>query len=158
MDKSDTKGMTAEELIRELVLEPLPVEGGFYRVTGSTGDYSSIYYLITPESWSAIHRLSADEIWHFYCGDPASQLQIDSEGRSSEYTLGCDLAAGQNPQLCCPAGVWQSTKLVPGGCWALFGTTMSPPYSQDEYEHGDSVDLLKDYPDLRKMIEKYTEV
>ena len=77
--------LKAKEIILKLGLKPLPKEGGFYRETyrseekipeqGLPARYSSaksfctaIYYLLTPETCSALHRLSSDEIFHFYLG------------------------------------------------------------------------------------------
>ena len=85
--------MTAQEIIERLNLAPLPWEGGYYRETyraeesiaaaalpgryGSQREYcTAIYYLLTPEMISALHRVQSDEIFHFYRrpGDDVSTL------------------------------------------------------------------------------------
>ena len=41
---------------------------------------TAIYYLLTPESFSSIHRVRSDEVFHFYAGDPVEMLQLRSDG------------------------------------------------------------------------------
>ena len=131
---------TANEIIDALNLQPLPGEGGYYRQTWilpSEGDRpagTAIVYLITPESFSALHRLDADEIFHFYLGDPCEQIVIDLAGQLTTAVLGPDVLAGQQVQTVVPQGCWQGTKLVDGGSWALVGTTMAPGYHQAGFE------------------------
>jgi predicted cupin superfamily sugar epimerase len=131
--------MNAVDVVRLLNLAPLEGEGGFYRQTWHTGDASrpgatAIYYLVTPESFSALHRLSEDEIFHFYAGDPCEMIQVSPDGVASRHLIGVDLEHGQRPQMIVEAGSWQGTKLVQGGAWALLGTTMAPGFSPDMFE------------------------
>ncbi|KPA85986.1 putative zinc finger protein family member [Leptomonas pyrrhocoris] len=72
---------TAEFWINNLQLAPHP-EGGYYRevvhslheVDNEVGArrlaYTSIYFLLTPESPSHLHRLCSDETWFHHVGDP----------------------------------------------------------------------------------------
>jgi len=131
--------LTAQEVIDLLNLLPLEGEGGFFRQTWMRGDAASpeataIYYLVTPESFSALHRLGADEIFHFYAGDPCDMLHIFPDARVERVRLGSDLGVGQVPQVVVPAGTWQGMRLVPGGAWALVGTTMAPGYTPHLFE------------------------
>src|SRR5260370_33696907 len=72
------EGMNAAAVIAALGLAPLPGEGGFYRETYRARNLAglgrsastAIYYLLTPDSFSALHVLRLDEIYHFYRGDP----------------------------------------------------------------------------------------
>ena len=50
------------------------------RGEGSRSLGTAIYYLMTPEAFSAMHRLATDEIFHFYLGDPVEMLQLDPDG------------------------------------------------------------------------------
>ncbi|MBI9105805.1 MAG: cupin domain-containing protein [Spirochaetales bacterium] len=147
--------MNAEEIIDCLKLEPLQEEGGYFRRSYYTEYGTAIYYLITPGQRSAFHRLSFDEIWHFYAGDAALQMQLLPDGRAKIFELGNDIENGQHLQLLSPGGVWQSTKLKAGGRWALFGTTMSPPFCQEDYTHGDPDKLAGKYPDYAQMIQEF---
>jgi uncharacterized protein len=164
--------MNADQIIKKLKLVPLPGEGGYYRETFRSKanvaapwlpeNYNRehnlatcIYYLITPDSFSEMHKLPTEEIWHFYLGDPAGQLQILPDGTVKKLTIGNNIADGQMLQLIVPAGAWQGTRLAEGGKFALFGTTMSPGFEFSDYIPGELETLLKAYPAHRDEISKY---
>ena len=154
--------LTAEELIDLLHLRPLPREGGFFAEThrGETipgalvGDQAdraiktAIYYLMTPDQFSAMHRLPTAELFHFYLGDPVEQLLLFPDGSGRRVRLGHDLRGGARPQSLVPGGIWQGARLAPGYRlgYALLGTTMAPGFDARIYEHGERVALLAAYP------------
>lgn len=165
--------MTAEEVKQLLRLEPLPGEGGFFRETyrsrwqvsaeylpdgvhGSRSIGTAIYYLITPEEFSTLHRLPGSEIFHFYAGDPVIMLQLCPDGSSKTITLGNDLLKGQQPQVVVRGHVWQGTRLAPGGKWALMGTSNSPGFDYADYESADREQLIAQYPTAAQGIREYT--
>lgn len=158
----------ADRIIELLGLEPLPQEGGFYRETyrgpagtevpvagGKRPALTAIFYLITPESYSRLHRVRSDEIFHFYLGDPVDMIQIDDAGALSRHALGISLRAGARPQVLAPGGVWQGSRLVPGGRFALLGTTVSPGFDFADYEHGVPDDLLARFPEHADAMRPY---
>lgn len=149
------KRMTVNEIITAFNLIPLSEEGGFFGQTWKADCGTAIYYLITPESWSSFHLLKSVEVWHFYYGDPVKQIQLFADGRAESYELGFNPEAGTFPQLITPANVWQSTRLVEGGEWALCGNTMAPPFLESEYVHGNSESLLKQYPEHEVLIKEF---
>lgn len=163
--------LTARQVIDTLGLQPHPEEGGFFIEThrdpetldGVPGRYTSdrclstaIYYLLTPETYSHMHLLLSDEIFHFYAGDPCEMLQLHPDGSGEVLTFGTDLAAGQRPQIRVPKGSWQGMRLVPGGDFALMGCTVSPGFEFEDYSHGDREELLKKYPDFEVLIRTLT--
>src|SRR4029079_3590727 len=93
-----------------------------------------IYYLLTPDTFSAIHRVKSDEIFHFYAGDAIEMLQLWPGGETNVVTIHNDLAASVEPQIIVPAGVWQGCRLVPGGQWALMGCTVAPGFDYTDFE------------------------
>src|SRR5512140_3293744 len=126
--------MTAHELIAFLGLVPLPQEGGYFRETWrssvttapgvlplryTTGRSlgTAIYYLLTsdPDSFSALHRLPTDEIYHFYLGYAVEMLLLGADGAGRRIILGHDLGAGEHVQFVVPAGTWQGSRLLAGG-------------------------------------------
>lgn len=133
--------MTAQEIIELLHLEPLEMEGGYfrqnYRNKASWNEHkpmsTAIYFLLTPETYSCLHRLPNDEVYHFYLGDPVELLVLDDAGQGSVHTLGSDLVAGMLVQTAVPAGAWQGSRLLSGGSWALLGTTMAPGFTDDDF-------------------------
>jgi predicted cupin superfamily sugar epimerase len=166
--------LTAEALIAALDLRPLPREGGYYRETYRSADRlpaaaragryrtdksagTAIYYLLTADTCSALHRLPTDEVYHFYLGSPVRLLQLPSGGRGHTVTLGPDILAGQSVQAVVSAGVWQGSCLEPGGAFALLGTTMAPGFDFADYEAADQGDLIARYPEQADLIRRLTE-
>lgn len=150
-------------IVQTLGLVPLPQEGGLYaetyrsarvlpafsagpRQTGPRPCSTAIYYLVTPTRFSALHRVASTEIFHFYLGDPVRMLQLGPDGQGRSLVIGTDLASGARPQVVAPRGVWQGTRLVPGGRFALLGCTVSPGFDFADYEHGDRAQLARQYP------------
>jgi uncharacterized protein len=150
--------VTPHDIIRLLDLAPLPIEGGYYRETWRTGAGTAIYYLLTgePGSFSAMHRLPIDEVFHFYAGDPVEQLRLHPNGRIELVVVGADLAAGHRVQTVVPAGVWQGSRLRPGGRFALMGTTMAPGFEPQHYEGGRREELARRYPEAAALITSLT--
>jgi len=169
------KKITAEEIIKKLQLMPLIDEGGLYRQTYKssimvsqkdlppryTGDRSistQIYYLLTDDddSFSAMHRLPGDEVYHFYLGDPVEMLLLLPDGTSQIMVLGSDLLLGQHFQLVVLHSVWQGLRLLDAGKFAMLGTSMSPGFEFADSELGDREMLIQEYPEQRKLIEGLT--
>jgi uncharacterized protein len=147
----------AATLIRVLGLEPLGFEGGWFRETwrareqvptprGPRAAGTAIYYLITPESFSTLHRLAFDEVFHFHLGDPVEMLLLGPGGAGEMVVLGSDVAVGQRPQVVVPAGTWQGARLVDGGRVALLGTTVAPGFDRADYEAGAHEALMAGWP------------
>jgi uncharacterized protein len=162
-----------EAIVSALGLVPLPQEGGLYAETyrsarilpagaagpGQTGPRAcatAIYYLVTPTRFSALHRVASTEIFHFYLGDPVHMLQLHPDGSASTQVIGTDIPAGQRPQVVVPRGVWQGTRLLPGGRFALLGCTVSPGFDFADYEHGSRAELIRAYPRAAAQIEALT--
>ena len=162
-----------QEIIAALGLKPLPLEGGYYRETHRCAEslsaavlpprygrdkamMTAIYYLLTPDTFSALHRLPTDELFHFYRGDPVHMLQLWPDGSSRVAVLGGDVLAGQQPQLVVPRGVWQGSSLAPGGTFALMGTTMVPGFDFADFEAADREQLSARYPDRAELIRQLT--
>ncbi|MGC4190030.1 MAG: cupin domain-containing protein [Thermomicrobiales bacterium] len=150
--------LTADEVIALLDLAPLDGEGGMFRQTYvRTGDVSTtaILYLITPVSFSSLHRLTGDELFHVYLGDPCRMVTFrDGEG-PAETILGGDIRAGQRVQHLVPAGTWQGTRLVEGGAWALLGTTMTPGFDPAGFELATDAQLDGRSPEVAALLRSY---
>jgi predicted cupin superfamily sugar epimerase len=165
--------MDVQEIIRLLKLKKHPLEGGYYCETyrsdltleghakpSDGGDRqtlaTAIYYLLTPDDFSEIHRLKSDELFHFYRGDPVEMLLLHPGGKGEIIRLGAELEKGFFPQVVVPGGVWQGSRLMPAGRFALMGTTLSPGFRFSEYESGIRLDLVEKYPDYRQLIFELT--
>jgi predicted cupin superfamily sugar epimerase len=159
--------MTADKIKALLRLEPHPVEGGFFRRTytsagtvelphGVRAQGTAIYYLLEPGTFSEMHVLSSDEIFHFYLGDPVEMLQLHPDGRSAVTKLGPDLQAGQHVQLVVPAGVWQGTRLIGDGKVALLGCSVTPGFDFADYRNASFAELAEKWPAEAERIRKLT--
>ena len=165
--------LTAAQIIERLKLVPLTIEGGYFRETyraplslpagalpsnynGDRNASTAIYYLLTPDTFSAIHIVGSDEAFHFYAGDPLEMLQFWPDGSAQVVIISNDLAAGHEPQLVVPAGVWQGCRLVHGGEWALMGCTVAPGFDYADFALADRATLIAQYPVHAEMIEALT--
>jgi uncharacterized protein len=159
--------MTAQEIKALLNLQPHPVEGGSFRRTycstgtvelprGVRAQGTAIYYLLEPGTFSEMHVLTSDEIFHFYLGDPVEMLQLHPDGSSAVFTLGPDLQAGQHVQLIVPAGVWQGARILGDGKVALLGCTVTPGFDFADYRSGSYDELVQKWPDQAERIKALT--
>ncbi len=168
--------MTAARLIDMLDLTPLPWEGGYYRETWRSGitipahslgaAYSgprsastAIFYLLTPDTVSRMHRLPSPETFHFYMGDPVEMLLLYAQA-SETVIFGQDIMSGQKLQFTVPGMTWMGARLMPVGPasdvsrdgYALMGTTVSPGFDFDDLEMGVGDTLADAYPDHASLI------
>jgi predicted cupin superfamily sugar epimerase len=172
-DRPSVAGL-AGRIIDALGLQPHPIEGGYFHETyrssesipssalpsayHSRADRSfgtAIYYLLTADTFSEMHRLPTEEVFHLYLGGPARMLQLFPDGQGRELVIGSDVFAGQQPQVIVPPGIWQGTRLEPGVEFALMGATMAPGFDYADYEQGRS-DLIDQYPNYAEVIRKLT--
>jgi predicted cupin superfamily sugar epimerase len=155
--------LTAEKIRELLQLRPHPIEGGYFVETYRSElklaqsmlgpSYSdkrlaatAIFYLLTSDTFSAMHKLPGDELFHFYLGDPVEMLQLKPDGSAEAVVLGQDIADGMRLQHCVPGGWWQGSRLIAGGAFALLGTTMSPGFDYADYAIGEREALATAYP------------
>jgi hypothetical protein len=166
--------MTADEVKELLGLVPHPCEGGWFRRTYESGERiaaeafadrrymgerltgTAIYYLLEPGTFSEMHRLRSDEIFHFYAGDAVEMLQLDEQGSGCVVRIGNRLAEGEQPQIVVPRGVWQGSRLALGGQWALLGCTVSPGFEYEDYEAGSRAELCAAWPQFDALIRELT--
>jgi predicted cupin superfamily sugar epimerase len=164
--------LTAEQIRELLQMRPHPIEGGYFAETyrgspilpqrllpGYPGDRAistAIYYLLTPDTFSAMHRVRGDEMFHFYLGDPVEMLQLEADGSGEVILLGQDIAAGMRLQHTVSGGAWQGSRLRAGGKYALLGTTMAPGFEYDDYETGQRQELSTQFPGYSAMVAALT--
>jgi uncharacterized protein len=159
---------TAEDIRKNLKLQPHP-EGGYFVETyrseyllapqalpsgypDSRSISTAIYYLLTPDGFSAIHRLRGDEIFHFYLGDPVELFQINANGTGEVVILGQDIVSGMKLQHVVPGGAWQGSRLRAGGNYALLGTTVAPGFDYQDFEIGQREELAAEFPEWSQML------
>ena len=141
---------------RRLGLEPIPVEGGWFRVTWRAESAGAILALFTDEAdgFSALHRLRVTELWFFHAGDPFNLLLLHPDGSSAEVVLGAGTGRGQVPQIAVEAGTWMGG--APRGRWTLLSTVTVPAFTDAAFTAGSRAGLAAAYPDRRADIERLT--
>lgn len=164
----------SQQVIEHLNLKPLPEEGGYYKETYRSSDKiqfrfsnddpevtrsvsTAIYYMVLPDSFSALHRITQDEVFHHYLGEPVDMLLIHPNGSHQLLKLGKNISEGEQPQIVVPAGTWQGLKLSSkSNGYALLGTTVAPGFEFADFELAIGDDLVNQYPDLESLIRDYT--
>lgn len=135
----------AAELIETLGLEVHP-EGGFYRelfrstatVTPADGRreraaLTTIYFLLTDETFSRWHRVRSDEVWHLYEGGPLEVMELDAECKTlATHRLEPVDGEGGRPVHVVEAGTWQAARSI--GPYALMGCTVGPGFDFADFE------------------------
>ena len=173
--------LTADEVKRLLGLQPHPREGGWFvrtyepeelvsaevfaddRYDGPRRTGTAIYYLLEPDTFSEMHVLESDEIFHHYAGDAVEMLQLHPDGSSTRVVIGNDLRAGERPQMVVPRGVWQGSRLLLSAQesadaygWALLGCTVSPGFEYTDYSSAPRAELIARWPEEAGMITELT--
>jgi len=167
--------MTADQIINALDMKPLPVEGGYYAVTHIADEqlvaealptrYKSsrmlsgaIYYLVTVEQFSALHKLPTDEIYYYHYGDPLEMLFLGPEGQGERIILGMYLDSGQQPQHLAPRHWWHGSRPLPGQHhgFTLVSTSMAPAYDETDPVFGERDELVAQYPAFGDLIMSLT--
>jgi Uncharacterized conserved protein len=166
--------LSAEAIIEKYHLAPLDQEGGYFRqvwlspekvANEALGDVypkggthpmgTLIHFLLTADSFSAMHRLPTPEHWMYHLGDPVEMLLLHPDGSGETKLLGPDLVAGQEIYVTTPANSWQGSRLFPGAgkhgyffgsCW------MVPGFEWTDFELGACANLCEQYPDFNEAI------
>ena len=167
----------AGRLIAHHCMAPIPDEGAWFVLTyaspesipagalparyagaGSRPAGSAILALITRTDFSALHRLRADETWHFHGGDAAELLLLHPDGRDEVVVFGPDTLSGQRVQVTVPAGTWMGARPArdDAEAYSFFGCTVAPGFSPGDYEAGWRDELAAAYPAQARRIAELT--
>ena len=153
--------------IETLNLEEHP-EGGYYSEAfrdqqvrdfeglGKRNVSTSIYFLLTSDTFSAFHRIKSDEVWHFYDGDPLLIHWFDEAGRLQTEQLGLDPDKGYLPQVVIPKNSWFASEVKDGGKYSLVGCTVAPGFDFQDFELAKSDELVRQFPTYLKVIDRLT--
>ena len=152
----------AQRLIAAHRLQSHP-EGGWFRetyrsaerVTTSRGTVrsatTSIYFLLTAQTFSAFHRLSSDETWHFYRGDEVTIEIIDASGAYEARIVGPEF-----PQTTIAAGAHFAAHVDAADGYAFVGCDVAPGFEFAEFHLTTRSMLTAAYPHLGPLIARYT--
>ncbi|MGZ5244472.1 MAG: cupin domain-containing protein [Bacteroidia bacterium] len=164
--------LTANYWVQHLGLAPHP-EGGYfketYRATENipqqalpdrfTGDRSfstAIYFLLGSGQFSALHRIAADELWHFYAGSSLTVSIIHPNGKLEEIHLGANPEKGEVLQAVVPHGTWFGSRVKAENSFALVGCTVAPGFDFADFEMPGRTRLLLQFPQHSDIIHTLT--
>jgi hypothetical protein len=85
-------------------------------------------------------------------------LQLWPDGSAKRVIIGTDFERHESPQVVVPHGVWQGSRLVAGGEFALLGCTVSPGFEYVDYQSGSRTLLSAAYPEYRDLISALTRL
>jgi uncharacterized protein len=153
----------AEHLISVLDLQPHPEGGHFREVFRSSGRVqpedtrgqrsalTTIYFLLRAGEQSRLHRVTSDEIWHFYEGDPLDLLWLDSEHSHLQRVRVGPVASDIEPVAVVPAGCWQAARSI--GAYTLVGCSVGPGFDFADFQ------MLSDNPGVSQLLDgRYPEL
>lgn len=157
---------SAQDWIRHFGMQRHP-EGGWWtpnyraedrvvldRLPGDRIAGTAIYFLLQEGDFSAVHRLAADEVWHWYAGSPLLLSWVNTIGLLVEHRMGPDPESLEAYQVAVPHHSWMAAHSL--GEYTLFGCTMAPGFAEEDFELGSRATLMKQYPQHSKWIERYT--
>ncbi len=166
-------GPLTEKIIAQYHLAPLDGEGGYVRRTYTgrasvdTSSISSlftrsslplvshIYYLITKESFSSLHRLSSCEVWTWLEGDPAVMITLDADQNLSETVIGPE--GLMRAVTVVEGGLWQGTRVIDSGTrgYALFSITVVPSFDIADFTLADEALLSSLDEGMRPLVRPF---
>ena len=105
-------------------------EGGHFKESYRDKNISLIYYLLKKNEKSHWHRLTKNEILHFYDGDPL--LVCLSENGNDIHEIILNNSEDQLSHFVVNGGTWFSMETK--GEYSLIGCTVSPPFDYNDFE------------------------
>ncbi|MDD5361969.1 MAG: cupin domain-containing protein [Ignavibacteria bacterium] len=158
----------AEKIISILKLKK-HFEGGYYseiyrskefvknlpdRYKGNHVHYTSIYFLLNENDFSAFHILKSDEIWHFYDGTSLDIHVINKDGTKETITLGNNISEGEKYMHLVEGGCYFAAEVRDKTSFALVGCTVAPGFEFEDFEMPSREFLLKKFPRHEELIER----
>jgi predicted cupin superfamily sugar epimerase len=148
-----------DELIASYGLTPHP-EGGYFKETyraaatlpGTARSVcTAIFYLLPWGQRSRLHRIDADELWHFYQGDALTIVELVPGAPARQTRL-----SAQHPQYLVKANTWFGAMPAEGSRYSLVGCTVSPGFEFAHFELGSAQTLCADFPLAQSLITALT--
>ncbi|PLX98044.1 MAG: hypothetical protein C0623_13985 [Desulfuromonas sp.] len=136
--------------------ETIPAAGLPERFAGERSFATSIYFLLTSDTFSALHRIKSDEQWHFYSGSGLTIHVIHPDGQYEQLRLGADLESGESYQTVVPHSCWFGATVDVPDSYALVGCTVAPGFDFADFELADRALLLREFPPHEELITRLT--
>lgn len=164
--------MNAKEIINHFNLQEHP-EGGYFKevyrskeiiaaknlpeyFSGDRNYCTSIYFLLTPDKFSAFHKINQDEIWHFYQGSTLKLHLISPEGTYSFVKIGNGFKNGEVFQFTVPAHYYFAAEVIKKESFSFVGCTVSPGFDFKDFVLPSCDELSDEFPKLTTIIKQLT--
>lgn len=157
--------ISAQQLIQQLQLIPHP-EGGYYRETFRCNEIihfnenrirsaaTAIYYLLSDNEISHLHRIKSDEIWFHLAGEPLEIVELSNSGKLTIHTIGVDQDLQILPQHIVKAYTWFGARVKDYSGFSLVSCVVAPGFDFADFEMADRNELQKLYPALSWELEQ----
>jgi uncharacterized protein len=164
--------ITSRSLVEKFNLLPHP-EGGFFkenyrsvetiphtslpkRFHGDRNYSTAIYFLLEQGNFSAFHKITSDECWHFYAGGTLLIYIIHLNGKLELIKLGNNLNQGERFQAVVPAECWFASEPASDTAFSFVGCTVAPGFDFSDFELAKKGELSKLYPQHKLLISRLT--
>lgn len=161
-----------QTLIDQLDLTHHP-EGGYFRETHRSTSkipqnslpnkfnrdrnyYTSIYFLLTSDDFSAFHKINQEETWYYHEGSSIKIHQISPNGTYSFVILGNDVLKKEQFQHTVPVGYWFAATVEQKDSYTLIGCAVAPGFDFDDFILAERNELIALFPEHEKIITKLT--
>ncbi|MBX3043197.1 MAG: cupin domain-containing protein [Candidatus Kapabacteria bacterium] len=162
---------TAEYWIEKLGLRAHP-EGGFYKETYRSDEFivsdslpdrynsdrsfsTTIYFMITKDSFSKFHKVNSDEFWFFHSGGSAKIYNLTNSGELIIKHFGIDTDNNEFPQILIPQNTWFAAE-VENGDYVLLSCTVAPGFDFEDFTLAERNEFITDFPQHKQLIKKLT--
>ncbi len=143
-------------------------EGGFFREVhrsrasvecpaqgGQRSAYTSIYYLLPGNDFSAWHRITADETWFFHSGCDVAIYFFTEDGKFNTQILGAD---AEHYQVTIFAHTWFAARPLDQSSYSLVSCVVAPGFEFRDFELGDRQQLMSLFGDNAQNIQAIREL
>lgn len=107
---------------------------------------TTIYFLLVAGEHDSWHRVSSDEVWHYYEGATLELFWTEQGAEECTRCLVGEVGGLSSPVAVVPGGCWQMARTT--GEYTLVGCTVGPGFEYEDYR------LLRDMPEEASEIRR----
>ncbi len=117
---------------------------------------TSILFLLNENDFSAFHKITSDEIWHYSAGDGAIIYCISQDGKLTELRLSNDDDPASLVQVIIPAETWFAAETINKKSFILTGCTVAPGFEFSDFTLAVRNELIDLFPQHTELITRLT--
>lgn len=101
---------------------------------GKRNLYTSIYFLLPSNEYSAWHRIKSEETWFYHDGGALNIFLLNDSGKINTITLGKNIAIGELLQFTVPANTIFASRCKNSETFSLVSCTVYPGFDFVDFE------------------------